>query len=91
MTIFARLAIAVEQCPKAMCMRALVDVPIVVSLQSLQPIMKTDEDASYVRLESTNELGTIVLEGNVSQEDVALIVSIIVGDKEIELIEGEMH
>jgi hypothetical protein len=53
--------------------------------------MKTDEDASYVRLESTNELGTIVLEGNVSQEDVALIVSIIVGDKEIELIEGEMH
>jgi hypothetical protein len=70
-------------------MMALADVLIVVNLQNLKAIMKTE--VSFVRLESTNELGTIVLEGNVSQEDVALIVSIIVGDKDIELIEGELH
>ena len=52
---------------------------------------KTEDSASFVRLESTSELGTIVIEGNVAQEDVALIVSIIVGDNEIELTEGELH
>ncbi len=62
---------------------------IVVSLQNLKAIMKTE--VSFVRLESTNELGTIVIEGNVSQEDVVKIVAIIVGDKQVELVEGEMH
>ena len=66
-------------------------VLIVGSGPRLRVIMKPDDDVSFVRLESTNELGTIVLEGNVSKEDVALIVSIIVGDKEIELIEGDVH
>jgi hypothetical protein len=89
MMIFARSVIVVVLIRKAMCMMALADVLIVVNLQNLKAIMKTE--VSFVRLESTNELGTIVLEGNVSQEDVALIVSIIVGDKDIELIEGELH
>ncbi len=66
---------------------------IVVSLQNLKAIMKTEEEdlVSYVHLESTNELGTVIIEGNVSQEDVVKIVAIIVGDKQVELVEGEMH
>jgi len=55
--------------------------------------MKTEEEdlISRVRLESTNELGTITILGDVSQEDMVKIIAIIVGEKEIELVEGEMH
>jgi hypothetical protein len=92
MTIFARLAIAVGRCLKAMFTVALADVPIVVSLRSLRATMKTDDEEdliSRVRLECTNELGAITILGDVSQKDMVKIIAIIVGEKEIE--QGEMH
>jgi hypothetical protein len=49
------------------------------------------EDVSFVRLESTHETGTMVVEATVTQEDLAKIVALIVGDREVEIVERETH
>ena len=58
------------------------------------PVLKVTmmtEDVSFVRLESTHETGTMVVEATVTQEDLAKIVALIVGDREVEIVEREMH